>query len=327
MNFEFSDITKKRSAVILCAVLSVVSGTLGSFFGELFLAPTVALLAALFLFESGDKRIFSFIAPSLIVIINVFIGGFFSVLGIGPLILAFILYFMYLKGRGKSECVVALTLTVAALILVSLYLAAVNMTGSFDFDTVKNFYVDMYEAVKADFIRQMDELQSLNPGVTEPIFTEEELNLLFLGIAGQLISVLAVISFVITGVMLKAFSAIVYRFEKEPHVIVGWRFRVTNVFAYFYAALLFLNLFIGSGLGVFELAVVNLYNIFMVVFAYFGFLVAREFLSRGRGRGFASAVLIGAIILLSALAVQLLSLAGLIFTFIDNKHNRVKNDN
>ncbi len=327
MNFEFNDITKKRQAVCISAILAVLCGVLCSLFGEVFLAPTAALLAALFLFENGNKRIFSFIMPALIIIINVFIGGLYSVLGIAPLVLAIIIYFMYAKGRDKGECVVALTATASLLILISLYFAAVNMTESFDFEAVTGFYLEMYEGLKTDFIRQMSELSSINPSLQEPIFSDEELTLLFDSMARQLISMLVIISFVISGIALKLFCALIYRFEKEPHVVVGWRFRVTNVFAYFYAVLLFLNLFIGAGYGVTELIIINLYNIFMVVFAYFGFTVASAFLARGRGRGFATAILVFGIVLLSALALQILSVIGLIFTVMDNKRNAVKREN
>lgn len=327
MKFEFKDKSNSKRSVIITASLAVLFGTLNSLFGEIFLAPAAAFLSVLFLFESTSKRIFSYVVPTVIVILNVFLDGIFSVLGVAPLALAIIIYLMYKKGRSKAECVVALTVATVLLILLSLYFAAVNMTGSFDFEAVKNFYLSIYEDFKADFIRQMSELSNVNPALEGSIFTEDELVLLFDSIAAQLISVLVNVAFVITGIALKIFTHNVYRFESEPHIVVGWRFRITNVFAYFYAALFFFNLFIGAGFGVTELIVINLYNIFMVVFAYFGFTVARSFLSRGRSRGFATAMLIGGIILLSALALQLLSVIGLIFTIIDNKRNSVKNDN
>ena len=320
MKFEFKDLTKKKQAVLITAIIAVLCGVLNSFLGEIFLPPTAALLAALFLFENGGKRIFSYVVPSCLVIINVFIGGIYSVLGIAPIILALIIYFMYKNGRNKSECAVALTATAGVLILLSLYFAAVNATESFDFEAIKGFYIEIYEELKAGFVNQLSELSTVNPELESPIFTEDELALIFDSIAGQLISMLVIVSFLIAGVALKLFSLLIYRFEKEPHVIVGWRFKITNVFAYFYAILLLLNIFVGSGLGVVELVIINLYNIFMAIFAYFGFMVAREFLSRGRSGGFGTVMLVIGIFLLSALALQILSVIGLIYTIIDNKN-------
>lgn len=327
MKFEFKDITKKKQAIILTAVLALVFAVLNSFFGEVFLAPAAAMMAILFLLETDGRRIASYIVPTLAVVINVFIGGIFSVLGVGPVIAALIIFFMYKLGRSKGECAVALTVAVSLLILVSLYFAAVNATKSFDFGAVLGFYSEIYENLKASFAAQLSEITSLNPDLESSIFTDDEISLIFDSIAGQLVSMLVIVSFVITGIALKIFCALVYRFEKEPHIVVGWRFKITNVFAYFYAALLLANFFVGTGLGAVELVIINLYNIFMVVFAYFGFSVAKDFLSRGRGPAFGTVMLFVGIVLLSVLALQILSVIGLVCIFIENKRNSFKADN
>ncbi len=326
MKFEFRNISKKKNAILVVAFLSLAAGVLVSFFGELFIAPAAAFLAALFLFEAGDKRIFSFAVPIATVLLNIFIGGFYSVRGIEPLVIALIICLMYTKGRAKTECVVAVCVTVAVFILASLYFDVVNITGSFDIGTVKGFYVGIYEELKAGFVEQITAISVTVDGSVNSVFTEEDATVLFDSVAKQLISMLIIISFIITGLTMKIFTAAIYRAEKEPHVVVGWRFSVTNIFAYFYGALFFLNMFFGVGVGTFEVIIANLYSVFMIVFAYFGFCVARDFISRGRSRGFATAVLIVGIVLLSSLALQILSVVGLFSTINQNKLNSINGD-
>ena len=67
--------------------------------------------------------------------------------------------------------------------------------------------------------------------------------------------------------------------------------------------------------------VLNLYNIFMVVYAYFGFNYATYLLSLRRSRGFAYTVLIIAILVFSSLAVEILSLMGAFYAITDRKYS------
>jgi hypothetical protein len=72
--------------------------------------------------------------------------------------------------------------------------------------------------------------------------------------------------------------------------------------------------------SVVSVAVANLYNIFMVVFAYLGFNFAVQLLSTRRSKAFAYFIIVLALLMFSSFAIEILSLMGVFFTITDRGH-------
>ena len=71
--------------------------------------------------------------------------------------------------------------------------------------------------------------------------------------------------------------------------------------------------------SVLVVAIVNLYNIFMVVFAYVGCNYALHFVSQMRKKGLARFILIAFLVMANAVAIQILSFVGVFITTMHNK--------
>ena len=120
------------------------------------------------------------------------------------------------------------------------------------------------------------------------------------------------------GFTMKIFTAISARLAEDNRHVLCWRFSTTNIFAYFYVALVFISMFTSSGTGVFALTVANLYNIFMIIYAYIGFNFALASLSVKMKPVVAFLLIIVAVSLLASFAVSLLSMLGVFFTLRNN---------
>lgn len=306
------------------SILALIFGAVSAILGELFVALAIAPLAALFVFERKEKRILSYIVSILLVAVNFLIAGPLSVIGVEIVIVALIIAVAYARGMSKAECVLALTVVVSIMITLSLVFAAINETKVYTIESVISFYQNGFEAMKQEFVTQISEVtSSMGDGTEMLIYTAEDAAALFDRFANMLISVLVIISFALTGVILKVFSALMLRVSDEPDHIVSWRFVTSNIFAYFYLALFALYMFVAADTSVLAISIVNLYNVFMYVYAYFGFGYALGLISRGRSRGFGTVMLLLGCVMFSAVAFQILSLLGVFHTVTYNKFSKI----
>ena len=93
-----------------------------------------------------------------------------------------------------------------------------------------------------------------------------------------------------------------------------------------YLVLVLISFFMSSGTDTLSITVANLYSIFAVVFAYSGFGYLYRILSAKRGPVFAVLILVVGTLVLSSVAITLLSVFGVIFTITYNKQLTGKSD-
>ena len=129
----------------------------------------------------------------------------------------------------------------------------------------------------------------------------------------MIISYLLIGGFIITGLSMKLFGSIVGKCSEDNTKIQNWRFSATRIYAYFYVALILASLFTTSTDSIFAISVLNLYNIFLVVFAYIGYKVMLEIIGRKMRPVYATIILIVVIILFSSIAAQILAALGVLF--------------
>ena len=91
-------------------------------------------------------------------------------------------------------------------------------------------------------------------------------------------------------------------------------------------ALIVISFFSGGGTDNFAVTVNNLYTIFAAVFAYSGFCQLYRALSAKRSPIFVTLLMVMGVLLLSSLALTLLSVYGVIFTIAFNKQRMGTSD-
>ena len=98
-----------------------------------------------------------------------------------------------------------------------------------------------------------------------------------------------------------------------------------SLFAYFYALLIIISLFIDSADDVFAMAIINLQMIFMAVFAYIGFTFVSALITvRARRPAYSGLIFAVAVVLCSSVAMRILALVG---AFVVIMHGKISGNN
>ena len=309
----------------ILSVLSVAFGVLSAFFGDLMICAAGALLAAVIVFEQNKRKIFSIATSVVLVISNIicFVPfGTFSLYAPEAIALAFIIALTFKYNFRKSTVAALLTATAVFFTLLTLIAFPMIEKLSFNFDAVKEFYTQMFESARADFISGVEKMLSsvsYHNQTAEQIMSTEDIGAVFDSFVNSLVSVVVIIGFLISGIALKIFSAVTNAISDNSVKHDEWRFTTTSLFAYFYIVLFIISTFIGLQSDAFSLTVINLYNIFMFVYAYVGLRAVYSMLRARKSFLFTVLILALAFMFLSVMSVQLLSTIGAAMTIITNK--------
>ena len=291
--------------------------------GYLILPVAAALYATLLTFENKNGRIFSYVIPSLVFIINILFNGFFSLEGLAYVAVGAVLYYLYKSGKGKGESAFYITSMLVIMMLISAVFLAFDNVGAIRISSVGEFYSEAYYALKNDFIDMLSSLKTVNAdGFTEYFSNPSEAEAIFHSAVCMLLPFLILIAFLLCGITFKLFSGRIFKYSDEKEKIVCWNFSTSNTVAYFYLAVSVLSM-LESG-GAFALVITSLNLVFLAVFGYIGFRVVHVMISAKKGPRMATVVIIAAIVLLSSFAIQLLSYLGIYFTVMFNKTNKDK---
>ena len=119
--------------------------------------------------------------------------------------------------------------------------------------------------------------------------------------------------FLAVGLAYKLFSFGFAKHVDMPKRVSEWRFTLTPIYAYFYVAVYILRLFATN--DVWGVAIYNLANVFMYVFAYVGILFANAYLKlKVNGKGLPKLLPALGLIFFSSLAVPVLAFIGVFAT-------------
>ncbi len=324
MKLKIKNELQYKKTIVALSVLTVVLGAVSALVGDIGLPFVVAPLAVLMLLDSRSKRIVTSSVSTLVlasnVLITYFVNGVWSPLGIEIVLVAFIIAYTYTIGMSKAGSAAICTAVISVFVVLTMALVAVSAVGEFSVYAVKEFYSGVYNELRVTFVKGvMEMMQSASSGTSEPLLSENDVLAMFESISYLMISLVVVYSFFVAGLCYKIFTAVSCKCSREPREVLEWRFITPSLFAYFYIALMLVNLFAGASTDTLAITVANLYNIFMFVYAYVGFNFAYAMLSTRRSPAFAWLVLILGVALFASFAVQLLSMFGLMFTLYYNK--------
>lgn len=318
-----------NKTMLTLSILCIVFGLSTLLITEIAVPITAAFLSAVFLFEKEGKRRFSYAVSIALVIINglmFFIPNhpstFFSLMVIP---FALIMYRAYLKGTEKAEAAFAMTAVGALVIVLTLIAAPMIAYAKFDFDVVVAFYKELYALLREELVLAINETLASIPAQNSPLMIDiSKIDALLKQQINMLISYVIIFAFLLVGAAFKCFSLIVSRCIDNVKEIFLWRFKTSNVFAYFYFILAIATFFITSADSVFSITVLNLYNVLMLVYCYVGFNVAVAYLSKGRRPVLAFIIVLLAIAFFFIYAIELLAAIGAFFTIRANNRTITK---
>ena len=324
MKNELKKNLKYEKTMLILSLLCVASGFLTLIISEVMIPVAAALLAAIFLFESGKRRRFSYVVAAALLLINVasffipdVIPGFFSITIIA---FAFIISRAFIKENEKSEAAFWMTAIATLVITLTFISAPMIAANQLDFGIVKTFYENLVSLLREEIILS---LNAALQGMTEqgaPVFVDvSQVNELFDYQLNMIISYVIIFAFFLSGATLKLFSIVVAKCADNTKSIFLWRFKTSSVFAYFYIILTIVTFFITSADSVFNITVLNLYNVLMFVYFYVGFNVAVAFMARKRRPLFAFLIVLLAVIFFLSYAIELLAIIGAFFTIKANQ--------
>lgn len=321
---KLDNLFKRNNMILLWSLITVACGAVSGFFGDAMMPVAAALLAYVTLIDSSPKKAVSILTATVTAVASVILfyllNGFWSPVGIEIVAVAVVLWYTYSRNISKAGSAAISTAVIAIFAVLSLALLAMGLEKEYSIAAVSRFYTELYSAMREYFVTQIDTFlesyMSANNGTPSLAINAEEL---FDAMASVMISVFIITAFFLAGFTYKIFGLITLRFAEDKEKSLKWRFVTPSLYAYFYIVLIILQLLVGASDDVLAIAVINLYNVFMFVYAYVGFNCAHAMLLTRRSSGFAWLILILATVTFSSLAIQILSMLGVIFTLQYNK--------
>ncbi len=316
MRTELRNSLSQKKTLLIISLLSILLGLLSCIFGDVIQPLLIACLAALYLFDSKATKAHSIVVSLVLLGLNaasILLGVTISFFAPCAIILALILCIAYTKELCKADTAYIMMVISAAFTVASCAFLAMMEQGEYSLAAVTAFYGDLHDSFRTLFISSMSEMYKAYAAAGIEV-TEDMVALVFDSIVKQLISFLLIGGFMIVGLSMKAFGFAVSRLSENKRHITEWRFTATNIFAYFYLILIFASLFVSSADGVIAIAVLNLYNLVLVIFAYVGFNIAMNMLMTRMKAAASFIVLIIVLLLLSSFAMQVLAVMGVMST-------------
>lgn len=298
---------------LLCAILSVAVSDLAVPFAAAFFALTL-------LVDRTSKKWVSLLVAVLILVCTSIVRISYVACGIAILLVGALLWFFYTRGVSKAESVLYLLLVFLSFLLLSVYLDVALEIGSFSVKDVVHSVEGVFEAAKIDFLDRMKQMiASQNPPLENSDELLRSVELMYLAVYNLLLALFAILAFFYTGIAVKLFSGYAVKLLKTPRPSKDWYFLPPVVFAYFYVALFIFSFLFSAFDSVLSIAMMNLYYVLLVVFAYLGLKHASIFLRRAQNPATARLIFILLLVFGNVLAVQILSVSGVMFVIFNSK--------
>ncbi len=320
MRTELRNDFSKNTTLFLLSLFCVLAGLSSFFLGEVAIIPVSALLAAIFVFETGRTRTFSIIVSAALVAINIVMVAFLqpvvSVWALTSILCALTIALCYNKGSSVFDSSLIVTAIITALFVASLIVVGMIGAGEFTVEAAKDYYFKLYHAFRQQFSELLVGLYArLDPTITRgSTITVEEISAVIDLVLSLMLAVLIVISFGFAGLSLKLFRRVIVRYAGNPDFARSWRFVPPSFFGHFYIILVVAYFILSNSSGIVAITVANLYLIFMWIYAYVGAKILFQFLAQKKNKAFAVLMLALGLLIFSSLVIQILAMIGAFFT-------------
>ena len=306
---ELKDGRSYSSTMLVLAALACTFGIAFVFIGELLLPFASAFLALLFILEKPSARYLSYICSIIPVALSFIAKGIFGFISLQFVLLALIIALSYRFNASKAECAAYLTLSVSLFAVLSLYFGGAKATGSFSADVVFDYYSDVFTAFKLKLLEVINQYAISRGEASAPIITVTDATQLAAQLKPQIVSLIAIFAFVLSGITLKIFTFGMLKVSKRGILKRFAHFLPGNTVSYVYVAVAILSLFSGTE-SIFDSVILNLANILAVVFAYIGFRYLSTVAYAAGRRRLAISLCIISLFIVPAVSFRLLSFLG-----------------
>jgi len=320
-NTENQNISTK--AIVLLSMLSLCFGWFSAANGSIILsfAVSVASFACLFSSLPNKKaRVIAVLAFSgLLLVPSLYFGVPYFFTAVSILFVSVILAMGYISRIIKPDVVfiVTLILTFCFVAIGYAWVGSSLNPVSYNKDDVFSSisaYIEQFRSAFIGYYNQPEFTQFLGDSATE-LMQEVFDSLLKLSVAGVVI-----LAFFVCGLCCKFFSFLWKRLHKDDSFVDIWRFTVPSSFAYFYIALFVLQFFVSDMDSTYSIVLMNLFLIFLVVFAYIGIRFLMFVISkRSRKKFLFTVLLFVGILFFNSVAIEILSLNGVLTVIIANR--------
>ena len=314
MDFQSNSQKSYTSEIVFLSLMTLIFGFCCLIFGYLALPLAAGFYAALLSLEKKENRIISYILPLIPLTVNVFINGFYSLEAIAYVAVGAMIFFAFSRKKDKAFAAFIVSATTVAFFILSFMLISFDELGTFRISAFSDFYLDLYEVGKAEFVDFVTSLTSTDEeGIVFYRFTASDAVDIYNTFIIYLIPVLAIFAFVTTGVSMKILSSRVRKYAPDDKRLSGWHFITTPFLAYAYIIVTVLVSLSSDGVVGLSLSFVSV--ILMAVYFYIGLIASYAFVSAKRGRRFAFVIIAAALVVFSSLASQIISFIGV---FVNN---------
>ena len=323
---ELKDTYGYSRVIAVFSVLTFLFGIGVSIVGELLLPLASAFLAALLLFENPKKRFMSYACPIASIICSVLIKGLIALISIEYVILALIIAYCYKKSLSKAETSIYITFAVAIFVFISLYLSAAVAIESFSLIAVKEHYFAIFLKLKEYIVESLSAMTiASGDGEMQSLMSVEESEVYFATLINSFIALVAIFAFLIAGVALKIYSALVLKYAKHGILKTFAHFLPSNICAYSYIASTVLYA-LSDGKSKFALVLLNVNTILMAVFLYMGIKYILMVRKATPKRSAITVIIIVGLISFPTVLPSVISYLGIWVVLGVNSHNKTIKD-
>ena len=328
MRLKLKTSLQQNKTLLILSLVCLLLGTISILLGDLVIPAIVAVLALIFIFDLPGRQ-FSIGVSIALIILNILAFIFelaVSLFAPEAIILAFVLSLSFCRRTKKSETVLVMCLTAVAFTALTFIIIPFALGEASSFVDVRTYYNELIESIRTLFVSNTMELYSSMSDSMGVEVTEAMVESVFNAQISLVISYVTIAGFALVGVSMKLFEFLFIKIAEEKSPAIYWRFHTSNVFAYFYVALILISIFVGSSGGVFGIAIGNLYNIFMVVYAYVGLNALLAILTMKFRPLTSVIILILALVVALSLTLHVSAAFGVLFTIRKNRELTIKEE-
>ena len=277
MNYKVKNqISDKKLIVALSVAISLLT-LLGIFISGVALPFAAAFYAVLLLCCGSHRPAVPGAIAACSVALDVIMNGYLATFAVQFVIAGVIIMLAVRRGYNKSSLAAILTGIFVGFILLNLLLYAFWYTGEYSIVAASKYYLEIYDAFKAEIVAALTSIAIELPNGTEQFISSDSIAAMIDATAKLSIAFAIILGFLIAGIAIKCFTAFSVRIIENHKDMRAWHFSTGNVFAYAYAVAAIINLFLTDD-TVFGIALANFYLIFMAVYGYIGFKLLIGFL-------------------------------------------------
>lgn len=323
MKLVLNEKTVSAHGVTLVAIFASLASLLCSACGMLglLLVPlSSALLSALYCVDTTKHKALS-IAVSFICVMFDAVAALVNRAPYAPsmvsVLCALVIAFCVVKNIDKSMCAAVLTLLIAVSLIVFLLVFAFTQIWiadiggavnyfSMQLDAFKDSMLDMIDAYSVSEEFSADEIAAMKQSVLSGMYK----------LTRTLIGDFAVLAFILAGICLKIFGAIIRTMCERNERFAEWRFIPSSITAIFYLVVFVLSMLVGYS-DIVAVAIQNISIVFTFAFAYDGLLIVYDLLRlKIRSKAMVIFILLLLVFLLSASVIRLLAVLGAVAVLI-----------